>query len=87
MDKTIYSLYNWTKNTWCDSCASDECRECAISTMLSNIKSLEISTQEASSGCDYCMDSRNKQSKELFFFDAANNFRQCDYCPKCGRKY
>ena len=39
-------------------------------------------------GCPYCWDSRNKRDKEQFyFFDAANNLRQCDYCPKCGRKY
>lgn len=39
-------------------------------------------------GCAYCWDAKkNKEKDYLFFFDAANNFRQCDYCPKCGRKY
>ena len=39
-------------------------------------------------GCAYCWDSKHHKEKEyLFFFDAANNYRQCDYCPKCGRKY
>ena len=39
-------------------------------------------------GCAYCWDEKKKQEKDyLFFFDAANNYRQCDYCPKCGRKY
>ena len=39
-------------------------------------------------GCAYCWDAiKNKEKKELWFFDAANNYRQCDYCPKCGRKY
>ena len=39
-------------------------------------------------GCPYCWDARKKQEKPvLFFFDAANNYRECDYCPKCGRKY
>ena len=38
-------------------------------------------------GCPYCWDSRKKQEKELWFFDAANNLKLCDYCPKCGRKY
>ena len=39
-------------------------------------------------GCFYCWDSkRHKEKAQLFFFDAANNFKQCDYCPKCGRKY
>ena len=39
-------------------------------------------------GCFYCWDTKkNKEKEYLFFFDAANNFKQCDYCPKCGRKY
>ena len=39
-------------------------------------------------GCPYCWDSRKKKEKDyLWFFDAANNYKQCDYCPKCGRKY
>lgn len=39
-------------------------------------------------GCFYCWDSRKKKDKQPFyFFDAANNMRECDYCPKCGRKY
>ncbi len=39
-------------------------------------------------GCFYCWDTKRKKEKGyLYFFDAANNLRQCDYCPKCGRKY
>ena len=39
-------------------------------------------------GCGYCWDARKKKEKPvLFFFDAANNYRECEYCPKCGRKY
>ena len=39
-------------------------------------------------GCFYCWDSRKKKEKPvLFFFDAANNLRECEYCPKCGRHY
>lgn len=39
-------------------------------------------------GCPYCWDSKKHREKDvLYFFDAANNFRACDYCPKCGRKY
>ena len=39
-------------------------------------------------GCFYCWDSKHKKEKEqLYFFDAANNLKICDYCPKCGRKY
>jgi len=39
-------------------------------------------------GCPYCWDKRKSCEKEyLWFFDAANNLRQCKYCPECGRKY
>ena len=39
-------------------------------------------------GCFYCWDSKkNKEKVPLFFFDAANNLRECEYCPKCGRRY
>lgn len=39
-------------------------------------------------GCPFCWDARKKQEKEyLWYFDAANNLRQCEYCPNCGRKY
>jgi hypothetical protein len=30
---------------------------------------------------------QKKNEKELFFLDAANNMRICNYCPSCGRKY
>ena len=39
-------------------------------------------------GCFYCYDNKKKKEKEqLDFFDAANNLKICDFCPKCGRKY
>ena len=39
-------------------------------------------------GCFYCWDNRNKKEKKyLWFLDAANNLKECEYCPKCGRKY
>lgn len=39
-------------------------------------------------GCPYCWDAAHKKEKTvLWFFDAANNYRECEYCPKCGRKY
>ncbi len=39
-------------------------------------------------GCFYCYDNKKQKEKsQLYFFDAANNFRQCNYCPNCGRKY
>ena len=36
-------------------------------------------------GCGFCWDKRKLRTKELFFLDAANNMRQCYYCPNCGR--
>lgn len=43
---------------------------------------------ETEIGCFYCYDNKRKKEKDiLYFFDAANNLRACDYCPKCGRKY
>ena len=44
-------------------------------------------TQELEFGCGYCWDKKRKKNKELFFLDAANNMRICNYCPYCGRKY
>lgn len=39
-------------------------------------------------GCFYCYDNKKHMEKEvLYFFDAANNLKVCEYCPKCGRKY
>lgn len=38
-------------------------------------------------GCGFCWDRKKNRSKELFFLDAANNMRVCDFCPSCGRKY
>ena len=38
-------------------------------------------------GCGFCWDKTRKKEKELFFLDAANNMRVCNYCPSCGRKY
>jgi len=42
---------------------------------------------ETEIGCGYCWDKKRKKNKELFFLDAANNMRVCNYCPYCGRKY
>ena len=43
--------------------------------------------EEETFGCGFCWDKKKKKEKELFFLDAANNMRVCDYCPHCGRKY
>lgn len=38
-------------------------------------------------GCGFCWDKKRKKDKELFFLDAANNMRVCNYCPACGRAF
>ena len=45
------------------------------------------SIQDVEFGCGFCWDKRKQRDKELFFLDAANNLRICNYCPSCGRKY
>lgn len=40
---------------------------------------------EVEFGCGFCWDKKRKKNKELFFLDAANNMRVCNYCPSCGR--
>jgi len=47
----------------------------------------EVQPTEIEVGCGFCWDRRKKKNKELFFLDAANNMRVCNYCPSCGRKY
>ena len=36
-------------------------------------------------GCSFCWDRKKEKTKELFFLDAANNMRICNFCPYCGR--
>lgn len=39
-------------------------------------------------GCPFCWDKRkNKEKQILWFLDAANNLRECLFCPNCGRRY
>lgn len=49
--------------------------------------SMPQTTIEEEFGCGFCWDKKRKKAKELFFLDAANNMRICNYCPSCGRKY
>jgi len=45
------------------------------------------SKDEYEIGCGFCWDKKKVKNKELYFFDAANNLRLCNFCPNCGRKY
>lgn len=88
MDKSVYSLQEYVKKNWCETCDGYVCKECAISDLLTEIHNLNTDAEEiGNEGCNFCQDSRTKKSKELFFFDSANNLRVCSFCPNCGRKY
>ena len=93
MDKNIYNLCNKVKDIWCRGCdsaesfGSEECDCCAVMDVLNDLQNLDIGTIETNNGCSYCWDAKKKNSKEIFYFDSANNMRSADYCPACGRKY
>jgi len=87
MEKQVYALFNKVRQNWCNTCDSGNCKDCLVSDILNDIKYLEIGGTETSEGCSYCWDDRKKKSKEIFYFDAANNMRVSEYCPACGRKY
>lgn len=50
-----------------------------------SVETAPINNEEI--GCGFCWDKKRKKEKELFFLDAANNMRICNFCPYCGRKY
>lgn len=87
MNKNIFSLYNKVKQGMCSGCDSGECEQCLVSEILNDISTLDFETSETNGGCPYCWDERRKKSKEIFYFDSANNMRSAEYCPACGRKY
>lgn len=87
MEKQVYALFSKVRQNWCNTCDGGDCKNCMVSELLNDIKYLDVSEVEAQEGCSYCWDSRKKKSKEIFYFDAANNMRTSEYCPACGRKY
>lgn len=86
MEKSVYALFNKVRQNWCNTCDGGDCKNCTVSELLNDIKHLEVAT-ETTEGCSYCWDDRKKKSKEIFYFDSANNMRVSEYCPACGRKY
>ena len=87
MEKQVYALFNKVRQNWCNTCDGGDCKNCMVSELLNDIKYFDIGETEAQEGCSYCWDDRKKKSKEIFYFDAANNMRVSEYCPACGRKY
>ena len=55
--------------------------------LASQEPTVEKVVEEEEIGCGFCWDRKRKKEKELFFLDAANNMRVCNFCPSCGRKY
>lgn len=87
MDKNIFRVYNKVKQGMCSGCDSGDCGVCLVSEILNDISELSPESAEVSGGCTYCWDEKRKSSKEIFYFDSANNMRSAEYCPACGRKY
>lgn len=50
---------------------------------LTNTEEVEI---EPEFGCGFCWDKKKNKNIEIYFFDKANNFRVCKFCPNCGRE-
>ena len=88
MNKEFYQLYKNVKYNWCPDC-DGECRSCYVKDILNQIEDLDASlnTTDADSveGCFVCQDKRGK-NQEVFYFDKANNMREANFCPNCGRK-
>ena len=87
MDKNTFNLYEKVRQGLCTGCDSGECGGCLVSEILTDISELKTETTEVNGGCTYCWDEKKKKSKEIFYFDSANNLRSAEYCPNCGRKY
>lgn len=87
MDKNVFRVYNKVKQSMCSGCDSGDCGVCLVSEILNDISELSLESAEVSGGCTYCWDEKRKRTKEIFYFDSANNMRSAEYCPACGRKY
>lgn len=88
MNKEFYQLYKNVKENWCSDCDSGDCRNCYVKDILKQIEGLDASQNsniEDAEGCFVCKDKKGK-TKEVFYFDSANNMRDSNYCPNCGRK-
>ena len=89
MNKGFYQLYKNVKYNWCSDCDSGECRNCYVKDILNQIEDLDASlsneTTGIEEGCFVCQDKKGK-TQEVFYFDKANNMRDSNFCPNCGRK-
>lgn len=89
MNKDFLYFKNMVRNYWCVNCDSNECNSCQVKEIIQMIERLDGYYGDApttpSEGCRVCKDKKGN-SKSVEYFDAANNFRQAEYCPSCGRK-
>ena len=88
MNKECYQLYKNVKYHWCSNC-DGECHNCYVEDILNQIEDLDASlnTTDADNveGCFVCQDKKGK-FQDVFYFDKANNMREANFCPNCGRK-
>ena len=88
MNKEFYQLYKNVKYNWCSNC-DGECHNCYVKDILNQIEdldaSLDTTPMDNVEGCFVCQDKKGK-SQDVFYFDKANNMREANFCPNCGRK-
>ena len=88
MNKEFYQLYKNVKYHWCSDC-DGECHYCYVKDILNQIEDLDASLNTTPvdnvEGCFVCQDKKGK-SQDVFYFDKANNMREANFCPNCGRK-
>lgn len=89
MNADFLYLKNMIKKNWCEECDIEECRGCQVKEVIQLIEQLDAyygeTTGAPSGDCRVCKDKKGN-NKRVEYFDAANNFREADYCPSCGRR-
>ena len=89
MNKEFYQLYKNVKYNWCSDCEGGVCENCYVQDILTQIEDLDASLNtmaaDNTEGCFVCQDKKGK-NQDVFYFDKANNMREANFCPHCGRK-
>lgn len=89
MNADFLYLKNFVRKNWCEGCDSNECKGCQVKEVIQLTEQLNACYGEVtgapSEGCRVCKDKKGI-NKRVEYFDAANNFREADYCPSCGRR-
>lgn len=90
MNRDFLYLKNLVRNNWCEDCDINDCKNCQVKEVIQVVERLDgyygdATPAQGNEGCHICKDKRGK-SKEVLYFDAANNMRAAEYCPNCGRQ-